>query len=90
MSDQPRVNAVEILDARRVRVSFSDRLTREIDLAPLLWGPMFAEIRDNDAAFAAVQVDPELGTLVWPGGADIDPDVLHGDYPPAEHQNPAA
>jgi hypothetical protein len=26
--------------------------------------------------FRSVQVDPELGTIVWPNGADIDPDVL--------------
>lgn len=91
MSDQPaRVRAVDVLEARRVRVFFTDGITREIDLAPLLWGPMFTEIREDDATFAAVQVDPELGTLVWPNGADIDPDVLHGDHPPAGHGVSAA
>ena len=27
--------------------------------------------------FAAVRVNPELGTVYWPSGADLDPDVLY-------------
>jgi hypothetical protein len=26
---------------------------------------------------------PELGTVAWPNGADLDPLVLHGDFEPA-------
>ena len=33
--------------------------------------------------FRAVRVDEELGTIVWPNGADIDPDVLYGSHLPA-------
>ena len=29
------------------------------------------------ALFGQVRVDEELGTIVWPNGADLDPDVLH-------------
>jgi hypothetical protein len=53
-----------------------------MDLGPLLWGPAFEHIRDDDAVFASVTMDQELGAIVWPNGADIDPDVLHGDAPP--------
>jgi len=30
-------------------------------------------------------VDDDLGTVVWPNGADLDPLVLHGDFEPAAH-----
>jgi hypothetical protein len=33
--------------------------------------------------FRSVRVDPELGTIVWPNGADIDPDVLYRGLKPA-------
>jgi hypothetical protein len=32
----------------------------------------------DETRFREVRVDPVLGTLVWPGGADVDPDVLLG------------
>jgi hypothetical protein len=31
----------------------------------------------SPAYFASVRVDPELGTIVWDNGADLDPDVLY-------------
>jgi hypothetical protein len=37
---------------------------------------MFEPLRDV-AYFARVAVDAELGTIVWPNGADLAPDVLH-------------
>jgi hypothetical protein len=37
---------------------------------------MFEPLRDV-AYFARVTVDSELGTVVWPNGADLAPDVLH-------------
>jgi len=37
---------------------------------------VLAALRDP-ALFARVEVDAEAGTIVWPNGADLDPDVLY-------------
>jgi hypothetical protein len=29
---------------------------------------------------APVRVDLEVGTVVWPDGLDLAPELLHGDY----------
>ena len=79
----PRVVAVEPLEGWRLRLTFTDRLVREVDLSGDLWGPMAEPLRDPDY-FRQVQVDPELGTVTWPNGYDLDPDVLHGDHGPVE------
>ncbi|MGB8360563.1 MAG: DUF2442 domain-containing protein [Acidimicrobiia bacterium] len=80
------ITDVEVLHDRVVRLSFSDGVKRTVDLAPLLWGPAFEGIAADDELFAQVKADPETGTIGWPNGADLDPDVLHGDFEPV---NPA-
>jgi len=80
------ITKVAVVEDRVVRLWFSDGSERVVDLAPLLWGPAFEEIASDDDRFAEVRVDPEIGSITWPNGADLDPDVLHGDHEPA---NPA-
>jgi len=77
------VTEVDLLHDRVVRLRFSDESERTVDLAPFLWGPAFEGIADDDELFAQVRVDPETCTVAWPNGADLDPDVLHGDFEPA-------
>lgn len=77
-----RIETVEPLEGYVLRLGFSDGSRRDVDLEPELWGPVFEPLRDP-AAFRQVAVDDELGTIVWPNGADMDPDVLHGDRHPA-------
>jgi len=56
---------------------WSFRQSGEVDLDRLVrWEGVFEPLRDP-ARFAQVQVDFELGTVVWLGGADIGPDVLY-------------
>lgn len=79
-----RIRSVEPLDGYVVRLSFEDGTEREIDLEGELWGPIFEALRADRELFRQVCVDEELGTIVWPNGADMDPDVLHGDFEAAE------
>jgi hypothetical protein len=58
------------------RVRFDDGVEKEVDLRPLLWGPVFEPLLDPDY-FARVVVDPVCGTVVWPNGADLAPEALH-------------
>jgi len=76
------VTAVRPLADYTLRLTFDDGSERVIDLADELWGPMGEPLRDP-AYFRLVRVDPELRTIVWPNGFDLDPDVLHGDHSPA-------
>jgi hypothetical protein len=78
------VRAVEPLPGCWLRLTFADGAVHEIDLTSVLdLGGVFAPIRNDRSLFAAVAVDPEFGTIVWPGGVDLDPDVLRGDQQPS-------
>ncbi len=74
--------SVEVLGHYRLRLGFSDGGSRDVDLSQDLHGPIFEPLADPDF-FGQVRVDDELGTVVWPNGADLDPLVLHGDFQPA-------
>jgi hypothetical protein len=67
----------------RLLVAFTDGTEREIDVRQFMQGPIFEPLKKDRRLFDAVAVDPDLGTLVWPNGADIDPDVLYGIEEPA-------
>ena len=83
MRRQIRISAVTPLDRFRVRLGLTDNTTKEVDLEPYLWGPVFEPIRNDPALFRSVKVDPRLGTIVWDNGADLDPDVLCQGLTPA-------
>src|ERR1043166_1934054 len=69
-----RIREVKALDGHRVQLTLTDGRLIERDLGPMLAGPVFSEIRNDPARFREMRVDG--GTLVWPNGADLCPDVL--------------
>ncbi len=73
-----RIKAVRAVKPPVVEIELTDGEVRTIDLSPFLDGEIFAPVRADARYFARVRVHPELRTLVWPNGADIDPDVLIG------------
>ena len=78
------ITEVEPLAERWLRMTFADGAVHEVDLTGVLQaGGVFTQIRDDRDAFEAVTVDRDFGTIMWPGGVDLDPDVLRGDELPA-------
>ncbi len=69
--------AVQPLGGHRLFLKFEDGTTGEADLSTTLrFTGVFLPLADP-AAFARVSVNPESGTIVWPNGADLCPDVLY-------------
>jgi hypothetical protein len=74
-----RVLAFQIIAPYTLEVEFDDHTKQTIDFKPVLAGGLFGPLRDL-SLFNGVRVDPEVRTLVWPNGADFDPETLH-DWP---------
>ena len=75
------------LEGFRLRLTLTDGSVVERDVSDLLTGPLFEPIRSTPARFRDVRV--EEGSVVWPNGADLCPDVLiWGGPPPREPRTP--
>lgn len=83
----PPLESAKPLRPYVVRVVFSDGEVRDVDIEPLLDGPIFQPLRDP-AFFEQVAVDEYSESLFWPNGADLDPDVLYGAAQPADDPRP--
>ena len=66
----------EIVAPYTIRMQFDDGLERTINFEPILYGEIYEPLHEP-SLFNAVRLDAELKTLIWPNGADFDPETLH-------------
>ena len=73
------VTAMECTGPHRLRVSFADGATVDVDLRDQLHGEVFEPLRDPEF-FREARLNHETGTVEWPNGADLAPTFLreHG------------
>ena len=68
---------VKPLDGYRLHLRFEDGIEGEVDLSETFrFEGVFAPLQDP-VEFRRVSVNPELGVVCWPSGADLDSDVLY-------------
>lgn len=73
---------VDVVECRlagghRLWLRFDDGVVGEVDVAALVpFRGALARLAWPEE-FAKARVDRVLGTVVWPFGADLDPDLLH-------------
>jgi hypothetical protein len=84
MSKLITITAVEALEGYRIRATFSDDAVKEIDLGGMIGNARgVLQALGDPQIFRQVRVNPETGTVEWPGEADLDAEVLYSRYEPA-------
>jgi hypothetical protein len=74
-----RVAGVSPLPDHVLLVTFDNGEQRRLDVRPYLSYAVFERLRDA-AMFSLARADH--GTVVWPGGIDLDPDSVYLDSVP--------
>lgn len=84
-----KVVQFELVADYTLKIKFDDESTQTINFLPILKGALFGPLQDI-ALFNQVEIDPEVHTLVWPNGADFDPETLRNWPKYAEHMKQLA
>jgi hypothetical protein len=72
------VAAVEVIGEYRLQLTFADGTVGDVEFSGREWRGVFEPLRDS-AYVARVEVDPEAGTITWPGGLDVAPEPLYDE-----------
>ena len=76
----PRIVSVYHVREYVLHLTFANGEEADLDMETKVVGRggVFEPL-ENVSYFAQVTVDPEVHTLVWPNGLDLDPDVLYSE-----------
>ena len=71
-----RITGFKLVGPYSLQVMFEDGIERTVDLEGVLEGEVYGPLKDRQL-FAQAYLDPETHTIVWPNGADFDPETLY-------------
>jgi hypothetical protein len=77
----PRIKNVVTLPPTKIRLEYVDGQVRVFDMEPLLDRGRFRELRDP-VMFASAR--PDIDTVAWANGMDVDPEYLYEDSVPVD------
>ena len=78
----PKLQEAEYRGDYRIWLKFEDGTEGEVDLEKELWGEVFQPLKDK-SRFSEFCLNEELGTIVWPNGADLAPEFLYQQLCPS-------
>ena len=70
------IENLEYLEAYKLRLTFNNQVTQDIDLSTEIYGEIFEPLNDIEY-FQQVFLNPETKTIEWPNGADFAPEFLY-------------
>jgi hypothetical protein len=71
-----RIIELKVVAPHTLWLRFDDGVERTVDLSSVLAGETYEPLRDPEF-FSQAWLDPEIHTVVWPNGADFDPETLY-------------
>jgi|SRR6516164_3172922 hypothetical protein len=81
----PSVVGVAVIEPHVMRLLFDDGVVRDVRYVVGEADSHLVRDLDDPSFFAQVCVDTEAGTVAWPNGLDLAPEVLHGDLEPLDN-----
>lgn len=70
------IQELEYLEGYKLRLTFNNHVTQDVDLEEELYGEIFEPLK-NIELFQQVFLNPETNTIEWPNGADFAPEFLY-------------
>jgi Domain of unknown function (DUF4160)/Protein of unknown function (DUF2442) len=78
MNELVDVTGVDVLSDQMLRLTFADGVVGDVTFDRAHWKGVLTPLADPEF-FKQVYVDPESGTITWPGELDLAPEPLYAE-----------